>query len=233
MALTEQFKNLSERIVSDFNTGQATRVSLGVKGTAFGWTGGRPNTVGDFCPTVQIAGMSVPIGTVTPSGTPVVLVAEKAPKPAAASVAIASHPAKKFAGQGRCSLEGVLEAAGLTAAITSVLGAGALATNIRLLATGGRLVVIGLQQGRRAELDLGLLLAKRASVHGTTLRSRPAAEKARIVAEVANHAWPLVGAGPAAAVQPVVHEVLPLAAASRAHALLASGEVFGKLVLVP
>jgi putative PIG3 family NAD(P)H quinone oxidoreductase len=117
--------------------------------------------------------------------------------------------------------------------VLDVLGAGALAGNLQALATGGRLVVIGLQQGRRAELDLGLLLARRASIHGTTLRARPLAEKARIVAEVAAHAWPLVGTGPDAPLRPVVHEVLPLAEAGRAHELLVSGEVFGKLVLVP
>jgi len=117
--------------------------------------------------------------------------------------------------------------------ILDVLGGGALADNLRALATGGRLVVIGLQQGRRGELDLGLLLARRASVHGTTLRSRPAAEKARIVAEVAEHAWPLVGSDAGSALRPVVHEVLPLAEAGRAHEMLAFGAVFGKLVLVP
>ena len=117
--------------------------------------------------------------------------------------------------------------------ILDVLGAGSLAANVRALATGGRLVVIGLQQGRRAELDLGALLTKRASVHGTTLRSRPHGEKAQIVAEVAAHAWPLVGTGPEAPLRPVVHDVLPLADAGRAHELLASGAVFGKLVLVP
>jgi putative PIG3 family NAD(P)H quinone oxidoreductase len=117
--------------------------------------------------------------------------------------------------------------------VLDVLGAGALASNVRVLATGGRLVVIGLQQGRRGELDLGLLLAKRASVHGTTLRSRPAAEKALVVAQVAAGVWPLVGTGPGAVLRPVVHEVLALGEAGRAHELLASGEVFGKLVLVP
>jgi putative PIG3 family NAD(P)H quinone oxidoreductase len=117
--------------------------------------------------------------------------------------------------------------------VLDLLGGGGLAANVRMLATGGRLVVIGLQQGRRGELDLGLLLARRASIHGTTLRSRPLAEKAAIVAEVAAHAWPLVGVGPQASIRPVVHEVLPLAQAGRAHELLASGDVFGKLVLVP
>jgi NADPH:quinone reductase len=117
--------------------------------------------------------------------------------------------------------------------VLDLLGAAGLAANVRMLATGGRLVVIGLQQGRRGELDLGLLLARRASIHGTTLRSRPLAEKAAIVAEVAAHVWPLVGAGPEAAIRPVVHEVIPLAQAAHAHELLAGGGVFGKLVLVP
>jgi putative PIG3 family NAD(P)H quinone oxidoreductase len=117
--------------------------------------------------------------------------------------------------------------------ILDVLGAGGLPTNLRSLATGGRLVVIGMQQGRVGELDLGLLLMKRASIHGTTLRARPAGEKAQIVAQVTGHAWPLVGHGPDARIRPVVHARLPLAEAGRAHELLDSGEVFGKLVLVP
>jgi NADPH2:quinone reductase len=116
--------------------------------------------------------------------------------------------------------------------ILDLLGAGGLTANVRALATGGRLVVIGLQQGRRAELDLGQLLMRRASIHGTTLRSRPAAEKAAIVAEVAEHAWPLLGPADVR-LRPVIHARIPLAEAGRAHALLDSGEVFGKLLLVP
>ncbi len=118
--------------------------------------------------------------------------------------------------------------------ILDVLGAGALAGNLRSLAPGGRLVVIGLQQGRRAELDLGLLLARRASVHGTTLRSRPPAEKAAIVADVAAHAWPLLEqTDDGARLRPVVHARLPLARAADAHEMLASGVVFGTLLLIP
>ncbi|GCE75572.1 NAD(P)H-quinone oxidoreductase [Cellulomonas biazotea] len=114
--------------------------------------------------------------------------------------------------------------------VLDVLGAGALADNLRLLADGGRLVVIGLQQGRRAEIDLGLLLARRASVIGTTLRSRPHHQKAAIVDGVARHVWPLVAEG---RVRPVVHARLPLAEAAQAHRLMESGEVFGKVLLVP
>ena len=116
--------------------------------------------------------------------------------------------------------------------ILDVLGAGGLTANLRTLATGGRLVVIGLQQGRRAELDLGVLMAKRASIHGTTLRSRPPSEKAAIVADVAAQAWPLLGPEDIG-MRPVVHARIPLAQAADAHALLESGEVFGKVLLVP
>ncbi len=114
--------------------------------------------------------------------------------------------------------------------VLDVLGAGSLAANLAALADGGRLAVIGLQQGSRAELDLGLLLARRLTVLGTTLRSRPPAQKARIVAAVAEHVWPMIADG---RVRPVVHDRVPLAKAADAHRRLAAGEVFGNLVLVP
>ncbi|MGN8244555.1 NAD(P)H-quinone oxidoreductase [Cellulomonas soli] len=114
--------------------------------------------------------------------------------------------------------------------VLDVLGAGGLADNLAMLADDGRLVVIGLQRGRRAELDLGVLLARRASVIGTTLRSRPAAQKAAIMADVREHAWPLVVDG---SVRPVVHAVYPFAQAGEAHRELESGAVLGKVVLVP
>lgn len=114
--------------------------------------------------------------------------------------------------------------------VLDVVGAAYLGRNLDALATGGRLAVIGLQRGRRGELDLGTLLAKRARVLGTTLRSRPAQEKAAVVAGVARDLWPAVAAG---SVRPVVAARVPLGDAARAHALLRSGEVFGKVVLVP
>ncbi|KGM12960.1 NADPH:quinone oxidoreductase, partial [Cellulomonas bogoriensis 69B4 = DSM 16987] len=114
--------------------------------------------------------------------------------------------------------------------VLDVVGAAYLGRNLQALATGGRLAVIGLQKGRRGELDLGRLLARRATVLGTTLRSRPAHEKAAIVADVREHVWPHVVAG---RVRPVVHTTLPLDEAARAHELMASGEVFGKVLLLP
>ncbi|WP_125775442.1 NAD(P)H-quinone oxidoreductase [Antribacter gilvus] len=113
--------------------------------------------------------------------------------------------------------------------VLDVVGAAYLADNVRVLAQGGRLVVIGLQKGRRAELDLAALLTKRATITGTTLRSRPAAEKAAVVAAVREHVWPMVEDG---RVRPVIHARLPLAEAENAHTLLESGEVFGKVLLV-
>jgi len=114
--------------------------------------------------------------------------------------------------------------------VLDVVGGAYLGRNLEALATGGRLAVIGLQRGSRGELDLGMLLAKRATVLGTTLRSRPPHEKAEIVAQVREHVWPMVEAG---TVRPVVHARLPLEEAARAHELMASGEVFGKVLLLP
>ena len=114
--------------------------------------------------------------------------------------------------------------------VLDVLGGRALADNVRALAPGGRLVVIGLQQGRRGELDLGTILAKRATVTGTTLRSRSPAEKAALLAAVRERVWPMVADG---RVRPVVYARLPLDRADDAVGLLERGEAFGKVLLVP
>lgn len=108
------------------------------------------------------------------------------------------------------------------------MGAKYLARNVDALAAYGRLVVIGLQGGTRAELDLGVLLRKRASVAATSLRARPADEKAAIVAAVREHVWPLVASG---AVRPIVHARMPLAQAADAHRLLESSTHIGKVLL--
>ncbi|MFD1543809.1 NAD(P)H-quinone oxidoreductase [Nonomuraea guangzhouensis] len=113
--------------------------------------------------------------------------------------------------------------------ILDIMGAKYLSRNIRTLRTGGRLVIIGLQGGAKAELDLGALLAKRAAVHATTLRSRPVDEKGVIVRGVVDNVWPLVSAG---AVRPVVYAEVPMAQAAEAHRMLDSGEHIGKILLV-
>ena len=108
------------------------------------------------------------------------------------------------------------------------MGAAYLSRNVNVLATGGRLVVIGLQGGGKAELDLGALLVKRAAVHATSLRSRPAEQKAAIVAAVLAGVWPAVEAGE---VRPVVDRVLPLERVADAHRLLEASSHIGKVLL--
>lgn len=108
------------------------------------------------------------------------------------------------------------------------MGASYLARNIGTLAPAGRLAIIGLQGGRRAEIDLGALMGTRGAVLSTSLRARPAAEKAAIVASVRKHVWPLVADG---RVRPVVDRVLPLAEAAEAHRVVEAGEHIGKVVL--
>lgn len=108
------------------------------------------------------------------------------------------------------------------------MGASYLARNVEVLAPDGRLVVIGLQGGRTGELDLGLLLAKRGAVHATSLRGRPAEQKAAIVAGVRAEVWPLVESG---AVRPVVDRVLPIERAAEAHRLVEESGHVGKVLL--
>jgi putative PIG3 family NAD(P)H quinone oxidoreductase len=109
------------------------------------------------------------------------------------------------------------------------MGAKYLARNVEALAVNGRLANIGLQGGNRAELDLGKLMAKRAAVISTTLRARPAEEKAAIVASVREHAWPLVADG---TLRPIVDRRIPLAEAAEAHRVVEASDHVGKVLLI-
>ena len=111
------------------------------------------------------------------------------------------------------------------------MGAKYLDRNVDALAPDGQLVIIGMQGGAAAELQLGKLLMKRGSVKATSLRGRPAtgrSSKAEIVADVTEHLWPLVSDG---TVSPVVHAELPITEAAAAHELLDSADTVGKVVL--
>ncbi|MDH2412962.1 NAD(P)H-quinone oxidoreductase [Nocardioides sp. CER19] len=111
------------------------------------------------------------------------------------------------------------------------MGAKYLARNLDALADGGRLAIIGLQGGAKAELDINGLMRKRGSVMGTTLRSRPTdgpRGKAAICAEVVEHVWPLMEAG---TIRPLVDTTFPLARAAAAHERMTSGAHSGKLLL--
>jgi NADPH:quinone reductase-like Zn-dependent oxidoreductase len=112
------------------------------------------------------------------------------------------------------------------------MGAKYLAGNLTALAPDGRLVVIGLQGGTTAELNLGALLPKRVSVAAIGLRGRPVGGrhgKAALCADVVARLWPLFGDG---RVKPVVHATLPLADAAQAHQMLEAGGVVGKILLI-
>jgi putative PIG3 family NAD(P)H quinone oxidoreductase len=108
------------------------------------------------------------------------------------------------------------------------MGASYLGRNVTALATEGRLVVIGMQGGTKGELDLNALLRKRGAIVATTLRARPAAEKAAICRSVIEHVWPLVADGK---VRPIVHGTVPLDDVRRAHELMESGSHTGKILL--
>lgn len=112
--------------------------------------------------------------------------------------------------------------------VLDIVGADYLSRNIQVLTTGGRLVIIGLQSGSRADIDLGKLLAKRASILSTTLRSRPLDQKAEIVASVRRSVWPMVADR---RVVPVVDRVLPLDHVADAHRLLSESRHVGKVLL--
>jgi putative PIG3 family NAD(P)H quinone oxidoreductase len=115
--------------------------------------------------------------------------------------------------------------------VWDIVGPAYLRRNIDALAPNGHVVVIGsVGQEPDAPLDLGLLMRKRGSVTATTLRARPAAEKAQIVRAVRQNVWPFVTDGRLA---PVIDTVLPMRDAASAHRLVAAGGTIGKVLLTP
>ncbi len=114
--------------------------------------------------------------------------------------------------------------------ILDPIGGDYLARDLRALARHGRIAVIGNQSNQTSTIDSRWIMGKWASIRGTTLRARPAAEKAEIIASVRATVWPLVEAGQ---VVPVISGRMPLADAARAHELMESSSHFGKLLLIP
>jgi NADPH:quinone reductase len=112
--------------------------------------------------------------------------------------------------------------------ILCTVGARYLAENLKALAPCGRVVVIGLLGGVKGELPLGLLVAKRATLVGSVLRSRSLGEKLALTAAFASSVLPLFASG---RLKPVIEEVLPMHEIQRAHARMESDDLFGKLVL--
>jgi putative PIG3 family NAD(P)H quinone oxidoreductase len=124
-----------------------------------------------------------------------------------------------------------IRAEGGAGIILDIMGAAYLDRNVDALGSEGRLVIIGMQGGVKAELNLGKLLGKRAGVIATALRSRPVSgqgSKSEIVADVVANVWPMIGTGQ---VRPIIGAEFPIAEAGAAHELLESGEVAGKVLL--
>lgn len=121
-----------------------------------------------------------------------------------------------------------VEVAGGADVILDVIGGPALADNIAMLRTGGRLVIIGTLGGGRGELPVGALMGKRARVIGTTLRSRPTGEKREILARTRELVWPWLTDG---TVRIPIQQRLPLDRAAEAHGVLREGGHLGKVVL--
>ncbi len=115
--------------------------------------------------------------------------------------------------------------------ILDIMGAAYLDRNLDALAPDGRLVIIGMQGGVKAELNIGKVMTKRLRVIGTTLRARPvggAHGKSAIVDEVVASVWPMIGDG---RVKPVIGGRYPITEAAEAHRALASGQTYGKILL--
>jgi putative PIG3 family NAD(P)H quinone oxidoreductase len=114
------------------------------------------------------------------------------------------------------------------AVILDFVGGAYAAENVACLAPGGRIVVIGTMGGPKAQLDLGLLMRARGSIHGTVLRPRPLEEKIAATQAFGRDVLPLIAAGK---VKPVVDAVLPAARAREAHERMERNDSFGKIVL--
>lgn len=113
--------------------------------------------------------------------------------------------------------------------VLDLVGGPALDANLRALAPRGRMIVVGLTAGRSAPLDLGTVLSRRLTIVGTTLRSRPLEEKARLARAFERGVLPLFAAG---RLRPVLDRAVPMARVADAHRDMEANTHFGKLVLV-
>jgi NADPH2:quinone reductase len=114
--------------------------------------------------------------------------------------------------------------------VLDMVGGDYVRRNLQALAFGGRHVSLSFLQGSSVDIELLTLMQKQLSLHSSTMRPQSAAEKARMAAAIKRHVLPLVADG---RIRPRLFKALPLADAARAHQLMESGEVFGKVVLLP
>lgn len=112
--------------------------------------------------------------------------------------------------------------------VLDMVGGAYIGRELSCMADDARLALIAVQGGTRSEIDAGLVLRKRLTITGSTLRARPAAYKAELARALRAQVWPLIEAGQ---VKPVIHAVFPAAQAAAAHALMESSAHVGKIVL--
>ncbi len=134
-----------------------------------------------------------------------------------------NHKTQDFAAEAMKLTEGL----GVDVVLDMVAGA-YVAREIGCLAEDGRLVIIAVQGGVKAEFNAGLVLRRRLVITGSTLRPRPVAFKTAIAAALRERVWPMLAQGK---VKPVIHGVFEAAHAARAHALMESNQHIGKIVL--
>jgi NADPH2:quinone reductase len=112
--------------------------------------------------------------------------------------------------------------------VLDMVGGDYVAREVSCLADDGRIVIIALLGGAKANVDLGQVLRRRLTITGSTLRPRPVAFKAQIARELRERVWPLLAAG---RIKPVIHQTFPLEEAAAAHALMESSAHVGKIML--
>jgi NADPH2:quinone reductase len=112
--------------------------------------------------------------------------------------------------------------------ILDMVAGGYVAREVECLAEDGRIAIIAVQGGAKSEFNAGLVLRKRLTITGSTLRPRPVAFKTAIAASLKQKVWPLLES---AAIRPVIHSTFPAARAAQAHGLMESNQHIGKIVL--
>ncbi len=146
----------------------------------------------------------------------------------AACLALGAHHAINYQAQDFVAeVQRITQGRGVDVVLDMVAGS-YVAREVECLAEDGRIVIIAVQGGVKAEFNAALVLRKRLTITGSTLRPRPVAFKAAIAQALREQVWPLLASG---AVKPIIHSTFAAADAAQAHALMESNQHIGKIVL--
>ena len=146
----------------------------------------------------------------------------------AACLALGADHAINYKTQDFVSAVAALTAGQGVNVILDMVAGSYVARELESLAEDGRLVIIAVQGGVKAEINAGMVLRRRLTITGSTLRPRPVAFKAAIAQSLRTTVWPLLASG---RIQPVIYRVFPASEAAQAHTLMESNQHIGKLVL--